>query len=123
MKAHYRTQSGRLTFELDGGAPEIFAGIAEVQEIFEADTSCGCCNQPNIRFRVRTVDDNHFYELVCLDCRAVLSFGQTKRGNHLFAKRKEGDRWLENRGWKVWQPGPGSRQPAGDPVPAQAAKW
>lgn len=104
MKAHYRTQSGRLSVEIEGDIPEIFAGIAQFQEVFEADTTCGCCGQPNIRFRVRTIDDNRFHELVCLDCRAILNFGQTKRGNQLFAKRKEGDRYLPDRGWKVWQP-------------------
>lgn len=121
MKAHYRP-TPRLTLEFEGDIPEIVAAVAQAQEVFEADTTCGCCGQPNLRWRVRTVDENRFTELFCLDCRAVLAFGQTKRGQ-LFAKRKEGDRWLENRGWKVWQPGAGSRQPAGDPAPAAAAKW
>ena len=118
MKAHYRT-GYRLSFEIEGDVKDIFAGIATIQEVFEADTTCGCCGQKRIRFRVRSSDENQFYELVCLDCRAVLSFGQTRKGSMLFAKRKDGDRTLPDRGWKVWQPG---ARPA-EKTAAGIAKW
>jgi len=78
MKAHYRTKSGRLTCEVEGQTfKQLFEGIAQVQEIFESDNACGACNSANIRFRVRPVQDNEFYELYCDDCTATLSFGQT----------------------------------------------
>ena len=119
MKAHYRTETGHLTFEVEGGPKEIFAGIAGIQEVFEADTTCGCCGKARIRFRVRAADDNSFYELVCMDCHATLAFGQTKVGNRLFAKRKEGDRWLPDRGWKVWKAGVAEESK----LVVESAKW
>jgi hypothetical protein len=103
MKAHYRTKSGSLTVELEAADVKgIVKQLAAVQEVFEAETSCGCCNGTNIRFRVRSVEDNDFYELVCQDpaCHAKFSFGQFKKGGGLFPKRKDTTgEYLTNRGW------------------------
>lgn len=107
MKAHYKTANGRLTFEVEGPDQKIlFRQVAALQETFEAENSCGVCNSTNIRFQVRDVDDNDFYELVCKEslCRARFSFGQHKgKGGTLFPKRKDdsGDtpQLLPNRGW------------------------
>lgn len=107
MEAHFKTRDGRLTFKLEGDTPKaLFAAIASVQEIFEADTECGLCHDKAIRFRVRQVDDFSYYEMVCTNptCRARLSFGQNRVGGGLFAKRKgaEGN-WLENDGWEQYR--------------------
>jgi hypothetical protein len=115
MKAHYRTRDNRVTFEFEGQAKDVFEGIAEVQEQFEVDGSCGCCKGMHLRFRVRKVDDNKYYEMLCEDCTATLGFGQHKVGGGLYPRRRDKDnRELPNRGWKVWQ---GKKPPAdGAPV-------
>lgn len=104
MKAHYRTVSGRISFELEGSNPkEIFRAIAEVQEVFEADTTCGCCLKDKLIFRVRTVEDNEFYELHCQNCSADLSFSQRKTGGRLYPKRRDATgKVLPDGGWAVW---------------------
>jgi hypothetical protein len=105
MKAHYRTRSGRLTFEIEGDTPKkIFKGIAELQEVFEADSKCGCCQSEDIVFRVRKVEANEFYELSCNACRARLSFGQLKSGGGIWAKRYDDEhKPLPNRGWEIYR--------------------
>ena len=104
MKAHYRTASGRISFELEGSNPkELLRAIAEVQEVFEADTSCGCCGKDKLIFRVRVTGDNEFYELHCQDCSAVLSFGQRKTGGRLYPKRRDAEgKLLPDGGWAVY---------------------
>jgi hypothetical protein len=105
VKANYKTANGRLTFEVSGETvKDIFMQVALVQEVFDADQECGCCKSKNLRFQFRQVESFKFYELACGDCRARMSFGQSKDQVHLFPKRKgEDGRWLENRGWK-YQP-------------------
>jgi DNA-directed RNA polymerase subunit RPC12/RpoP len=104
MKAKYKV-GDKLEFELDGaGQKELFKEIANIQEIF-GEAKCGVCGSENIRFVVRVVDDNEYYELRCMDCGAVLGFGQHKKGGTLFPKRKDAEgNWLENRGWYKYKP-------------------
>lgn len=106
MKCTYKSVNGRMMFEVSGeSAKDIFEQIANVQEVFDADSKCGCCDSANIKFRVRQVDDYTFYELVCADCHARLSFGQNKKGGGLFPKRKAEDGgWLSNNGWSKFEP-------------------
>jgi hypothetical protein len=106
LKAHYRTANGRITFEIEGGnQKELFEGVANLQEIFEADSTCGLCHKPNLKFRVREVQNNKYYELHCADCGAQFQFGQHKTKPTLFPKRKDkDDKWLPNRGWSKYQP-------------------
>jgi hypothetical protein len=105
MEASYKTRSGRLMFRVDAESPkQLFRSIAELQSVFEADTKCGCCEGVNLRPSVRNVQDNDYYELLCEDCNASLSFVQTRNGHTLFPKRKDSDgTLLPNRGWKVWR--------------------
>jgi hypothetical protein len=105
MKVHYRSKSGRLVFEIEGQSlKQMFHGIADVQEVFEAESTCGCCGSQSLRFRVRNNQDNDYYEMLCDDCTATFAFGQTKQGNKLFPRRKDKDDFaLPDRGWKVWQ--------------------
>lgn len=107
MKAHYRTKNGQITVEVNGETiKDVVKQIAIAQEVLEAETACGMekCHSTNIRFQVRTVDDNEYYELVCNDCGARFEFGQHKKGGTLFPKRRgEDGKPLPNRGWSKWE--------------------
>ena len=107
--------SGNLSFEIEGSTQkELFKGLAEAQEIFQHEP-CGMCKSNNVKFAVRTIDSNDFFELKCNDCGAALSFGQHKSGSSLFPKRKEEDakdpktkqvvkgKNLPNKGWRKWE--------------------
>lgn len=107
MKITYKSKNGRLSVELEGKQKDVFQDVSSFQEIFEHD-QCGSCGTDNIRFVVRNVDDNDFYEIQCQDrsCRARLALGQHKgEKGTLFPRLKspEGD-WLENNGWTKWVP-------------------
>ncbi len=110
MKAHYRTANGRLTIELQGETDKtLYANLAHIQEIFEAESECGCCKSKSLRYVCRQVDDFSFYELSCLECNARFQFGQKKVGGDLFPKRKDdAGNPLPNRGWARYTNG-GSR--------------
>lgn len=104
MKVNYTTANGRLSVELEGDAQtDIFQAIGRFQEVFE-EAVCGKCGSENIKYIVRNVDDNLYYELRCKDCGAKLSFGVHKKGGGLFPKRKDGDDWLPDGGWVKWNP-------------------
>jgi hypothetical protein len=78
--------------------------LAAAQEVFESESECGCCHAKELRFRVRVVDENEFYELAC-SCGARFEFGQHKKGGSLFPKRRAEDGTaLPNRGWSKWEP-------------------
>ena len=102
MKALYNV-NGKLQFEVEGsGQKELFKELATIQEIF-GEEKCSACNKTNIRFVVRNVESNDYYELRCNDCGSVLSFGQYKKGATLFPKRKDDDgNYLPNKGWYKW---------------------
>ena len=104
MKLNYKV-SDKLSFELEGaGQKEIFKELSALQEIF-GEESCGMCKSHNIRYVVRNVEGNDYYELRCADCGAVLAFGQHKKGGTLFPRRKDDDgKWLPNRGWHKYTP-------------------
>ena len=105
MKVNYDSKSGQFGVEFEGkDHKDVFEQVAKFQEIFEEKT-CGKCKKSNIRFSVREVDGNKFYELVCREpqCRAKLAFGVHKQGGTLFPKRKSDDgTFLENNGWVTW---------------------
>ena|SRR5689334_12667445 len=104
MKMHYKT--GPMTFEIEGASPkELFKKIATVQEIFDTDKKCGACGSTEVRFRSRRVDDFEFFEIACESCAATLKFGQLKKGEGLFVKRRDEDgRPLPNNGWEKYEP-------------------
>jgi DNA-directed RNA polymerase subunit RPC12/RpoP len=105
MKLTYTTKNGRINVEIEGESHrELFAQINKFQEVFEEDI-CGKCGHDHVKFIVRTVDDNQYYELRCANCGAKLSFGANKVGGGLFPKRKspDGD-WLPDSGWVKWNP-------------------
>jgi len=100
MKVNYTTKNGRISVELDGDTQrEIFSQLSSFQEVFD-ETVCAKCGSDDVRFVVRNVDDNLYYELKCNECGAKLAFGAMKKGGGLFPKRKDKDgNWLPNRGW------------------------
>ncbi len=81
---------------------EIFKDLAAIQEIF-GEEACGVCGSKNIKFIVRNIENNDYFELRCSDCGAILAFGQHKKGGTLFPKRKDDDgHYLPNKGWHKW---------------------
>lgn len=106
MKVNYKSSNGRLSIEVDAETQkEVFSKLSQFQEVFE-QTTCGKCGHDDLRFVVRMVEDNDFYELHCLKCRARLAFGQHKgKEGTLFPRRKDGDgTWLPNSGWMKYNP-------------------
>lgn len=104
MKLRYTTKSGRITAEIDGESQkDLFTELNRFQEVFE-ETNCGKCGSDDIKYIVRTVDENQYYELRCMKCSAKLAFGVHKKGGGLFPKRKDGDNWLPDSGWVKWNP-------------------
>lgn len=104
MKVTYT--KGSLSVEIDGDKQkDVFSELAKFQEVFENNV-CGKCKETNIRFVVRTVGANDFYELHCQGCKARMAFGQhqNKEGT-LFPRRKDSDGgWLPNGGWMKYNP-------------------
>jgi hypothetical protein len=107
MKAHYTAANGRLTIEVEGAdVKAVFEGVAQAQEIFDAQHQCGCCKSKYIRYGFRQVDSYKFYELRCNSCGAAFSFGQKKEGGALFPKRKDEDNNpLPDHGWLKYEGG------------------
>lgn len=105
MKLNYTTKNGRIKVEIEGESQkDLFESLSKFQEVFD-ESACGKCESENLRFIVRNVDDNLYYELRCLDCGARLSFGVHKKGGGLFPKRKDNDgKWLPDNGWVKWNP-------------------
>jgi DNA-directed RNA polymerase subunit RPC12/RpoP len=105
MKISYTTKNGKIKAEFDSESPkDLFSEINKFQEVFEEDT-CGKCGSEDIKYIVRNIDDNQYYELRCNKCSARLSFGVNKKGGGLFPKRKDNDgNWLPDSGWVKWNP-------------------
>jgi hypothetical protein len=105
MKVTYTTKNNRIKVELEGESQkDIFESLSKFQEVFD-ETTCGKCGSENLRFIVRNVEDNLYYELRCVDWGARLSFGVHKKGGGLFPKRKDNDgKWLPDNGWLKWNP-------------------
>lgn len=103
MKVRYT--KGPISVEIEGDTQvEVFQQLANFQEIF-AESMCGKCGSEDIRFQVRNVDDNLYYEARCISCGAKLAFGVMKKGGRLFPKRKDKEgKWLNNGGWVKWNP-------------------
>jgi hypothetical protein len=113
MKVQYKSKNGRMTFEINSDTEKgVFSELARIQDLFEENT-CGLCKSTDTRFLVRTVDDDNYYEMKCQACGAAVSYGQNKKGDTLYVKRKndEGRYDAKNGGWAKY-----------DPVKAQAAK-
>lgn len=83
--------SPNLTVHAEGKtSADVFKQIAAAQEIFE-DHVCGLCGSDNLRYVVRKIEDNEFYELRCMACRAKLAFGHSKKDDKMYPKRYQTD--------------------------------
>lgn len=110
MEAHYRAFNGKLVIKVEGSTiKDLFEQIGPVAEVLDGDDCCGKCQSPHIFPRARDArkkDDGKqvtYYELVCSDCGAKLSFGQHSEGGTLWAKRTDDQgNALDHRGWKVY---------------------
>jgi len=110
MKASYKIND-KISFEIQAeGQKELFKEISTVQEIF-GESNCGMCDSDDVRFVVRTVEDNDYYELRCGKCGATISFGQHKKGNTLFPKRRDEEgNYMSHNGWHKWQAASGNNK-------------
>jgi hypothetical protein len=108
MKAQLKVRTN-LTVELEAEQQtDLFRLLASALEVF-GEAECGKCKSGNLAFRVRTVKATAFFEIVCNDCRAVLSMGVHRTGGTLFPRRHtevEGrvKQWLPDNGWLKWDP-------------------
>ena len=127
MKVTHTSTYGRQTFEMEAhGIKDAFMKLSMLQDAFEADNLCGCCQSVNIRFEHRVTGENfNYYALRCNDCHAELSFGQAKKGGGLFVKRDKGT--PETHGWYHYTGAEGQRddfnqepQYQGAPAPARS---
>ncbi len=116
MEAHYRAFGGKLVIKVEGSTiKDLFEQIGPVAEVLDGDDCCGKCGSVHIYPRAREAQGFTYYELVCSDCRAKLSFGQHKDGGTLWAKRTdEHGNALDHRGWIVYL---GIAAPAAPPAP------
>ncbi len=104
MKINYTSKNDRMMLQIESeSAKDAFKKLAEFQEVFD-ESSCGQCKSDDLKFVVRTVDGNDYYELKCNSCFAKLAFGQHKSGCSLFPKRKleNGLFDKEHQGWHRW---------------------
>ena len=125
MEAHYRAFQGRLIIKVEGSnIKELFEQIGPVAEVLDGDDACGKCGSAHIYPRAREAQGFTYYELVCSDCGAKLSFGQHRDGGSLWAKRTDKDgRALDHRGWSVYLGlGPATSSPAQSQPRPQAPK-
>jgi len=111
MELTYTTRDGRMTATFSGTQSEIWEQIAHFQEVFETGPATkGGESDDNVRFVVREVDDNKYYELRYAGSNPKLfgtkkAFGQHKKGGGLFPKNKDADgNWLPDNGWTKWNP-------------------
>lgn len=123
-----RIRTATVEFEIQSETEkDLFRGIAEIQEVF-GETQCGLCKHDQLRYVVRKVADNEFYELLCEHCRGKLVFGVLKATpGKLFPIRKllpngkpswKDGEINEHRGWTQWR---GEVDDDSTPQPAPAA--
>jgi len=97
--------SKRTTVEADGDSiKDLFKAISAAGEVFSV-TTCGNCQSEDVAYRVRHVEGNDFFEVVCRGCNHTFSFGQHRTGNSLFPKTRDADgRPLPKGGWSRYVP-------------------
>lgn len=129
MEVKYRSSCGRYEVNLEASDQQaLFAALASFQEIFEDDTNVSIDGVPvdpkDIKFRVRTVAGNEFYEKVYTGNDPKLrgykmEYGSQKENKgSLFPKKKDkDDQWYKNNGWHKWEGNKDSGQSGGDSTP------
>ena len=88
LKANFRVRP-ELTLEIECKEQKnLFEDIASIQEVFE-NQSCTLCTQHGpVRFVVRTVEEDLYYEYRCDSCGARLNLSVNKKGGTLYVVRK-----------------------------------
>ena len=115
MKAEYTSSNGRLKFAVEGATPkDLFSELAGIQEVFDAESRCGCCQSDDLHYRVRVAQKYEFYELVCMGCNARFAFGQSKDLKNLFPKRRDDGKNLPHGGWSKYDPNSAAGQEYAD---------
>ena len=111
MQLEYTTINGRIKVVFEGKSlKDVFGQLAEFCEVMENPCTVGSKSSDKVVPRVREVDGNAYYELVCVDTDKdlrgkTLSFGQHKQGGTLFPKRKDdAGGFLPDNGWHKWTP-------------------
>lgn len=90
MKAQIKTGSKLIIEVEEDSETELFEAISSASETFTHE-ECGCCKNTTLRYVVREVGGNKYYELHCTDykCRARLPFGVAKKNKgKLYPKRR-----------------------------------
>lgn len=105
MKAQFKVNKNLVLEIEEDTQADLFQGLASSHEVF-GQSNCGACKSENIGPRVRTNDGNDYYEMVCKDCRAVLSYGLHQgKARTLFPHRKNKEgAYKKNNGWEKWEP-------------------
>lgn len=108
MKAQIKIGNNIITGE--GNNPqEVLDEIIALTEIF-GQYKCGKCGSENLKYRKRVAKDKTgkkeyvYYELICVDCGAKLSFSQTDNGvlyPNRYLRDENGDFVLNEKGWKT----------------------
>lgn len=80
---------------------DLFEALAELDNTdIVASQTCGKCNSGNVKYVVREVDDNKYYEYRCMNCYAKLQCGVNKKGGGLFIKRRDDEGKIKgSNGW------------------------
>jgi late competence protein required for DNA uptake (superfamily II DNA/RNA helicase) len=101
VKYYIDPKGSHLIFDVEAETiKQLFRNIAEIQEVFEGDKTCGRCGNDHIQLRVRNPKEFEFFELVCMTCNSTLELGETKDKKSLFPRRKDKqDKILSHRGW------------------------
>jgi hypothetical protein len=102
MTAKLSLLNRQLVVESTGtDVKSIFRELAQMAEVFGADSVCGACNSPDIRLAYRAPTGYEYFTLRCNSCDAELNFSQRKDGTGLFPRRKDEEgRMLADKGWK-----------------------
>src|SRR5215212_7121560 len=89
IRVAFRTHLGTVTIE-GASVKEVFRDLAIARGVFGAQEECGLCHSEFISPRVRHLDGNDFYDLLCGACGASFNFGQHRVGDTLFPKYADG---------------------------------
>lgn len=126
MEVKYRSACGRYEVMFDEKDQQgLFSKLAAFQEVFEDDTNVVIegveVPASDLKFRVRTVDGNEFYEKVYAGSNPKLfgykfEYGSQKENKgSLFPRRRDKDgNYYKNGGWHKWEGQAGDSAPKDD---------
>jgi DNA-directed RNA polymerase subunit RPC12/RpoP len=83
---------GKRKYLVMGSGNTPFEALMDYQRVSFYDVyECGVCKSKNLILRSRLAgeDDFEYSEIKCLDCKAQLVIGQTKKTNEFFLRKKK----------------------------------